>query len=361
MSKAMYIHVPFCDSICAYCDFERCRKHPVLTKKWLNVIGKEISERKNEEIRTLYIGGGTPTSLSCDELNELLSACDGFHPVEFTIEANVENLTSDKIETLVKHRVNRISLGVQSLNDQLIKIIERHHTADEVFSKIDEIYDKGIQNISVDMIYGLPEQTLAVWLADLKKMAMNEKISHLSIYSLTIEENSAFGRHHVARADDELDELMYFEGIRILEECGFEHYEISNFCRSKRVSLHNCAYWKYEDFIGIGCGAYGKEDHFYYHFPFQLNDYLNGRLKCERRFLNKDDEMFEAVMMGLRLKKGIELNRFRERFACDLTDVYDQAVQKNLKLGYLEIINGYLRCTENGFGLLNSILIDFMS
>ena len=136
MSKSMYIHVPFCDSICAYCDFERCKKIPVLSQKWLKRIIKDIGERKDEIIDTLYIGGGTPTSLSCAELDELLGSLDSYHPIEYTIEANIENLTHEKIMILLKHGVNRISLGVQSLNDDLIRIINRHHTSNDIFKKI---------------------------------------------------------------------------------------------------------------------------------------------------------------------------------------------------------------------------------
>lgn len=360
MSKSMYIHVPFCDYICAYCDFERCRKHPILIDKWLKIICEDIKKRDHEKIDTLYIGGGTPTSLSYAQLDQLLSALDPFDPVEYTIEANIENLTKEKIELMVKHHINRISLGVQSLNDHLIQLIERHHTSKEIFSKIDEIYECGIHNISVDMIYGLPEQTLEIWLSDLKKIALNEKVSHISIYSLTIEENSAFKRKNIQKAGDELDETMYFEGIALLEKYGFEQYEISNFARNGKYSLHNCSYWNYDDFIGLGCGAYGKEEHFYYHYPFQLNDYLNGNLKCEKTWLSESDEMFESIMMGLRLKKGISLEQFKIRYQRDLLVEYEEAINKHVELDNIKIDNEYLRCTSKGFALLNSILIDFM-
>ena len=256
MSKSMYIHVPFCDSICAYCDFERCKRIPLLSQKWLKRIIKDIEERKDEIIDTLYIGGGTPTSLSCAELDELLTHLDGYHPIEYTIEANIENLTHEKIMIFIKHGINRISLGVQSLNDDLIKIINRHHTSKDIFKKIDEIYDAGIMNISVDMIYGLPSQTLDIWLEDLNKIASHPKVSHVSIYSLTIEEHSKFGRENVQKVSEELDEEMYFQAIACLESHGFIQYEISNFARNHKESLHNTTYWEYEDFIGLGCGAY---------------------------------------------------------------------------------------------------------
>lgn len=360
MSKSMYIHVPFCDSICAYCDFERCKKIPVLSQKWLKRIIKDIGERKDEIIDTLYIGGGTPTSLSCAELDELLSSLDDFHPIEYTIEANIENLTHEKIMLLVKHGINRISLGVQSLNDDLIRIINRHHTSNDIFKKIDEIYDAGITNISVDMIYGLPTQTLEIWLNDLNKITSNPKISHVSIYSLTIEEHSKFGRDNVQKVSEELDEEMYFQAISCLEKHGFIQYEISNFARNKKESLHNTTYWEYEDFIGLGCGAYGKENSIYYHHPFRINEYIDGTLVTHKDELDKEDEMFECVMMGLRMKKGISLERYKVRFDIDLMDKYNDVILKHIEHNNLILENGYLKCSNQGFGLLNSILVDFM-
>ena len=360
MSKSMYIHVPFCDSICAYCDFERCKRIEVLSKKWLSQIVKDIESRKDEDIETLYIGGGTPSCLSLDELDALLSACDSFNPIEYTIEANIENLTRDKIECMVKYGVNRISLGVQSLNDDLIRVINRNHTSDMIFSKIDEIYDLGIHNISVDMIYGLPEQTLDIWLSDLHKLTTNPKISHISIYSLTIEKNSQFGRNNVEKIDEELDEEMYFKAIECLENNGFKQYEISNFCREDKESKHNTTYWEYEDFIGLGCGAYGKENHIYYHNPFRINEYINNTLIKEETYLDKEDEMFEMIMMGLRMKKGISLNRFKEYFNEDLIIKYEKQIKKHQALNNLELDENNLKCSESGFGLLNDILIDFM-
>ena len=360
MVKSMYIHVPFCDSICAYCDFERCKRIEVLSRKWLNQIVKDIYDRKDENIETLYIGGGTPSCLSIDELDELLSVCDYFSPVEYTIEANIENLSYDKILCMVKHGVNRISLGVQSLNDELIQIINRHHTSKMIFNKIDEIYNAGIKNISVDMIYGLPHQTLDIWLQDLYKLAINPKISHISIYSLTIEKNSQFGRNGVEKVSDELDEQMYFKAIECLEKHGFMQYEISNFCRKNKESKHNTTYWEYEDFIGLGCGAYGKENHIYYHYPFRINEYINNSLKKEETYLEKEDEMFEMIMMGLRMRKGISLNDFYNRFHIRLEELYKQTIKNHQALNNLILDDKYLKCSNQGFGLLNNILIDFM-
>ncbi|MGN1344445.1 MAG: radical SAM family heme chaperone HemW [Traorella sp.] len=360
MVKSMYIHVPFCDSICAYCDFERCKRIETLSKSWIDIVTKDIEQRKNEKIDTLYIGGGTPTCLSYQELDQLLSACDCFHPVEYTIEANIENLSHEKIELLVQHGINRISLGVQSLQDDLIRLIQRHHQSNDIFHKIDEIYEAGIHNISCDMIYGLPNQTLDMWLHDLTTLASKKEVTHISIYSLTIEKNSSFGRNHISKVDDELDEEMYFKAIDLLESFSFHQYEISNFSKEGYESKHNTCYWEYLDFIGIGCGAYGKENHVYYHYPFKIHEYLNQTLEKDVEELSIEDEIFEMIMMGLRMKKGIQLSNFEHLFQIDLLTKYKTSVEKHLNFHNLEIIDGYLRCTQQGFGILNTILIDFM-
>lgn len=360
MAKSCYIHVPFCDSICSYCDFERCKSHPVLMDKWLHQIIKDIESRKDEDLKTIYIGGGTPSALSVSQLDELLTSLDHFHPMEYTIEANIENLTTQKIQLLVKHKINRISLGVQTLDNDLLKIINRKHTKESIFSKIEEINKSGIQNISVDMIYGLPTQTLEIWERDLNEIASNPYISHISIYSLTIEENSTFGRNRIEKVSEELDEEMYFKAIECLRNKGFHQYEISNFARNNHESCHNKAYWKYEDFIGIGCGAYGKENHIYYHIPFNINDYIHQMNNVEKTYLEKEDEMFESIMMSLRMKEGIDIEYWNKQFSCDLINVYADAIQKNIQLSNLVIENGFLRCSEKGFGLLNTILVDFI-
>ena len=360
MADYLYIHVPFCDSICSYCDFERCKSHPVLRKKWLDAMLSEIKERKETRFKTIYIGGGTPTSLSCEELEILLKELQRFHPVEWSVEANIENLSTEKIHLLKKQGVNRISLGVQTFQDDLLKKIHRLHSKEMIHEKIKEIHDAGIDNISADLIYGLPGQTLEMWMQDLSEIVEDPYVTHLSIYSLTIEENSEFGRNHVVKAEDELEESMYFTAIDYLEEKGFHQYEISNFARRQLRSMHNCAYWKYEDFVGLGCGAYGKEDHVYYHHVFRLDTYLKGEDVCEKTALSLQDERFESIMMGLRMKEGVDLDDWGKRFSGNLQEIYQYAIQKHIDLNHLEICDNHLRCTQKGWGLLNDILIDFM-
>ncbi len=361
MSQSLYLHVPFCDHICAYCDFERCRSHPLLMEKWCERIIEEIAEH-HEILKTCYIGGGTPSALPLDLLEKLLQALSPLcqNAKEFTVEANIENLTPEKCRVLSSYHVNRISLGIQTLQDELLRIIERHHRKEDVEKALQMIHEAGIHNISVDLIYGLPSQTLNMWQKDLEWAASHPLISHISIYSLTIEENSKFGRQGIEPCSEELDADMYESAIQILKSHGYEHYEISNFAKNGRRSLHNIQYWKYHDFIGLGCGAYGLEDHVYYHIPFQLNDYIKGTLKRIEEIKSKEDEMFECVMMGLRLREGINRHDFLMRFDIDLADQYKKAIQENIQKGYLELTEDSLFCTPKGFELLHEVLLVFM-
>lgn len=362
MAQACYLHVPFCRHICAYCDFTRCGYHETLADKWISAVVKEIQEKLQAPLKTMYIGGGTPSALSYEQLNVLLTALDPYiqECEEYTMEANIESFSEDKIALCYRHGVNRISLGVQTLQPKLLNIIERKHTKEEVLSKIKEIKKNGIDNISIDLIYGLPEQTMTMWKEDLEEIVTNFPIEHISLYALTIEEHSKFGRMGVKNIDPEVEEDMYAFAQEYLPKHGFYQYEISNFSKQGKESKHNCMYWKYEDFYGIGCGSSGKEQHVRYDNTKNIHTYITQGSVANCITLNKEDEMFELIMMNLRLKKGMDLNHFKELFQVDFEEKYASVLQKQIGKGMLAISNGYIKATEKGYPLLNDILIDFM-
>lgn len=363
MISAMYVHVPFCENICAYCDFGRCKMHASLAERWLLAVERELKVREiDDELETIYIGGGTPSALSVDQLDKLLSLLDEYTKgiKEYTIEVNPENICIEKLTVMKKHGVNRISLGVQSFNDELVKRIERHHNKARINEVLDMIHEIGIHNISIDLMYGLPDQSLKQLADDVEIAASDSRISHISIYSLTIEEHSKFGRQGIEPCDNELEGLMYELICDMLPKYGYEHYEISNFAKSGFESKHNQMYWQYADYAGIGCGASGKENHIRYDRPFQLQDYLNDQEKCELIKLNKSDEMFEMIMMGLRMKKGIDLNHFEELFGCSLLSIFASAVNENIDRGWLVLTKDRLYPSIQGMTFLNDLLLAFM-
>ena len=364
MVKALYLHVPFCDTICAYCDFARCKTHPQLVEAWLNAIEKEINEKKmNQELRSIYIGGGTPTALNVEQLTRLLCMLEPYtqHVKEYTLEANIENLDEAKLKVMKQFKINRISLGVQSFNERLLKIIERHHTQKQVEDMIYLIDKIGIHNISIDLIYALPTQSMEEWEEDLRIACTHPKISHVSLYSLTIEEHSKFAREHVQATDNELEGKMFDKAMAICKEAGFNHYEISNFARSNAESIHNQCYWDYEDFYGLGSGASGKENHVRYTHAFTLDKYLKGIDEIEKVQLSLQEEAFERIMMGLRMKRGIDIHLYHQQYGIDLTLEYKTVIEQFITKKWLLLSNNHLCPTELGMSFLNEILLAFMN
>ncbi|MEF9967009.1 MAG: radical SAM family heme chaperone HemW [Longicatena sp.] len=360
---ACYLHVPFCKDICSYCDFTRCRYHDVVSEKWLTRICLDIPKKlAHKKLATCYIGGGTPSVLTFAQLTTLLIALKPYtqEVSEYTIEANIDSLSIDKIESLHKFGVNRISLGVQTLQPKLLKIINRQHSKKMIVETIADLKKQGITNISIDLMYGLPQQTLAMWKADLQQVIEEFDIQHISLYALSIEEHSAFGRANVKQMDAQLEADMYEYAIAFLEENGFTHYEISNFAKVGYASQHNQVYWKYGDFIGIGCGASGKENHMRYDNTKNIQTYIEQGEQAENIMLSKQDEMFEMIMMSLRMKQGLSLKQFEDAFQESIEVCYKQAIQQNVKKGFVKIKNGYLCTTYQGMLYLNDVLLAFM-
>lgn len=360
MTKSAYIHVPFCKSICSYCDFTRWSYQDELARQWLLRICQDIHTEIKDSLDTIYIGGGTPNALSIEQLEVLLAALDpaAKNVKEYTMEANPELLNAECIAQCVRHGVNRISLGVQSFQKDLLQLMNRKHDARDIFEKVNLLHESGIHNISVDLMYGLPGQTVEKWKEDLQQ-AVQLPINHISLYSLTIEENSVFGRQGIQKADDELEYQMYAEAIAFLEKHGFHQYEIANFAKNNTCSMHNLTYWHYEDFYGIGCGASGKTEKGRYDNTRDLKHYLQYGADPSWTLLDAKEQMFETIMMGLRLKEGIDLCSFEKRYRVSLLEQFHDAIMKHIEKN-LVVQEGHLKTTEEGKFILHDILIDFL-
>lgn len=359
---SLYLHVPFCKSICAYCDFCHTVYNKDNANKWLDALKKEIQSKDiNLNLKTIYIGGGTPSSLDDELLDSVLSLLDSYssNVLEYTVEVNPETVTQEKVSILKKHGVNRISMGLQSSNINLLKLMNRHHTLEDVRNAMFLFESQGITNISLDLMYSLPTQTIYDW-----KKSLEDCVSlmpkHISIYSLTIEENSVFGKKGYESLDEDIEADMYVYAISYLESKGYKQYEISNFCLESYESKHNLAYWKYDDFYGISTGASGKENDIRYDNVSNLKRYLGSPLEREEINLTKEDLIFENIMMSLRLKNGFDIEEFNKKYSIDVLEMYTKPIQSNIQKGTLEIKNGYLRCTSNGYPILNTILVDFL-
>ena len=258
MCESVYIHIPFCKTICSYCDFCKIFYNKEFVERYLDSLELEIkSNYQGEVIKTIYIGGGTPSCLGIDELQRLFEIIKIFNKddgVEFTIECNIETLTEEKINLFLANGINRVSIGVQSLIDKNIKFLERHHNRELVIEKINLLKTKGINNINLDLIYALPNQTMEDLKYDLDEY-MKLGITHISTYSLMIEPNTKLFINNTDNISEELDSKMYNFICSYLKQKGFKHYEISNFCLDGYESIHNLTYWNNNKYYGFGVGA----------------------------------------------------------------------------------------------------------
>lgn len=359
----LYLHVPFCNNICFYCDFKRSVYQTNWVDKWLKRIQEDIQAMgERAALDTIYIGGGTPTCLSLPQLEELL---DAIHPFakqvkEYTIESNVESITPSMVALLKQYGINRISIGVQSFQPSLLKEMNRQHTTEEIQKAMQIVVDGGIHNISIDLIYGFASQTMSMWKQDLQQAIALPHVTHISLYSLTIEENSVFGKQGKDTCEPMLEAKMYEEAIAFLNANGFCQYEVANFAKENKQSQHNIGYWMYDDFYGIGVGASGKENHKRYTIEGSIEQYCKKEEEIETVSLTHEEEMFEQIMMSLRMCKGIDETIFQERYGVSIWDVFSQAIEEGLDANDLEYKKPYIACTTEGMFHLHDVLLRFM-
>lgn len=314
-----------------------------------------INSLKSSDNRyeTIYIGGGTPSLINIKFYERLLSKIIVSKSAETTIEVNPGTVSYEYLKNLRKIGFNRLSIGVQSFNDDILKILNRTHTSEEAKITVHDAQKAGFQNISIDLIYGLPRQSLDDWKETLYH-AINLDVQHISAYGLKIEENTEFYKNPPQELPDE-DEVvkMYLQTIKILEENGFEHYEISNFCKPVHESRHNLAYWNNEEYFGFGLSAHGYVNGARYSNTGNLDAYIaNPLIKTEERLLTDVEKQEETIFLGLRLRKGIDIT--------GLNGKYDDIIQKYIEMGMMKLENNYLSLTHEGILLSNNILAEFI-
>lgn len=359
---SLYLHVPFCRSICYYCDFKRQMYAEQQADRWLDAVSFELSNRDiNPELETIYIGGGTPTALSLYQLERLLSTLDPYktNVREYTVEVNPETVTFDTLACLSNHGVNRLSIGLESGNDDILKSLNRRHTRNDAERLVHQIRARGISNISLDLMYSLPNQTMET-LRDSVEFALSLDPSHLSLYSLTIEANSVFGKRGIEPLDEDTEADMYEWIVQRLMEAGYDHYEISNFAKDGKESLHNVNVWEYRDFYGIGYGAWGKDTRGRYEHASSLKAYCSEPFRLDYTVLSEAEKMFETVMMGLRLSRGISKTAFQNTYGKSLYGVYPNTIRRYCSGGLLQETEERLFCSEAGREILNTLLLGFM-
>ncbi len=357
--SSIYIHIPFCDSLCSYCDFCKVLNYHKFVDSYLQKLDEEItSDYDGRVIKTLYIGGGTPSALSVLEIKRLFEIIKKFNltnDCEITFECNIENTTIEKLQLLYNLGVNRLSFGIQTFNQRLLNIINRKHDIISVNTVIDSAKNIGFKNINVDLIFNLPSQTIEELKADLQKFLLLD-VTHISIYSLILEQQTLF-YHQGVSVDDDLSAEMYKIVIKFLTTHDYTHYEISNFSKAGYQSEHNLVYWNCEEYYGFGLGAHGYVNNIRYANTSSITQYLKIN-KREYEEINEKERRSEYLLLGLRKTVGININEFNSKFNCDLFEIYDL----NKELDDLLIIeNGYLKFTTKGLLLANEVFVKFIS
>ena len=315
-----------------------------------------------EPLKTIYIGGGTPSSLNDEQLEWLMDIIKPYissETKEVSIEVNPESIDYYKLDILKRGGVSRLSIGVETFNDILLKKINRQHTTIQVERIIDYARKIGFNNISIDLMYGLPNQTITDIKNDLAKVRQLP-IEHISYYSLILEDHTVLKNLNYQPLDEEVESKITQLIEESLEQIDFHKYEISNFAKTGYESLHNLAYWQYDNYYGIGVGASGKIDDCLIEHNRNLNAYLRRQNTITKMINSKEETMFNHLMMSLRLVKGLDLKEFEKRYGLRAVDVYQTAIDKHLKMKTLVIENDYLHATSESIKLLNEILIDFL-
>ena len=317
-TSGLYVHVPFCDKRCDYCDFVTFSDRPNVIDPYLNALDRELAFHTGTSIKTLFIGGGTPTALSAEQIARLMSSIRGrldLSPlVEATVEANPESATSDRLSAYREGGINRLSIGLQTTNDETLARLGRLHDFDGFLRAYGGARSAGFENVNIDLMFGLPGQTMADWQTTLDRV-IDLRPEHVSAYALKVETGTRFFRDGV-EADGDLQADMYLLASETLERAGFSHYEISNFARPGRESLHNLRYWLNEDVIGVGVSAAGYRNGVRRKNTSKLHPYIEQCLagtlpEAEETSLDLSERDREDLMLRLRLRSGADASALR--------------------------------------------------
>lgn len=371
-----YIHIPFCEHICYYCDFNKVFLEGQPVDEYIEMLLREMTlQLEKTPIKsapTLYVGGGTPTSLTAKQLERLLSGIVERFPMEtvteFTVEANPGDLTADKLAVMQNYQVNRLSMGVQTFDDRLLKKIGRRHTSADVYETMAFLEKADFRNVSIDLIYALPGQTLAGFRETLQR-AIELDLPHYSLYSLILENKTMFmnwvRQGRLTLPDQEEESQMFEETILAMEKAGRKQYEISNFALAGKESEHNKVYWHNEHYFGFGAGASGYVgDTRYKNFgPIQhyLSPLRENKLPVyDEETLTVKSQMEEEMFLGLRLKEGVSASRFAEKFQRSIQEVYGKVLAEEQQAGLLEVTGDRIRLTETGLLIGNDIFERFL-
>lgn len=369
----IYIHIPYCKSRCIYCDFVSTSQGQERQLHYLRALEQEITQRCGRDdqphARTIYIGGGTPSQLSPKAFERLMQIVRGHFAfsldTEFTIEANPDDVTPEFVAMLQDSPVNRVSMGVQSLNDDILHFLSRRHTADQALEAVERLQTAGYTNLSLDLIYGLPGQSLSMFCEDVQRILFTGA-PHLSAYALQFEPGTALWamrqRDEVEEADEEFSLQCYQSLIDQTLAAGLEHYEISNFARQGFRSQHNSSYWQGFPYLGFGAGAHSYDgQHTRLANTSNVQAYIQGENITEEEHLSREELYDERVMLSLRTSEGLSLTRLAQDFGPDLQAHCLRQAQPHLAKGTLKQAGETLCLTRLGLFISDAIITDLLA
>lgn len=366
MDKGLYIHIPFCKSKCLYCDFYSCSSSENLMIDYSRALAEEINSIGDIKIKTIFIGGGTPTYLSLDAMNVLSKGIKNLNKckdLEFTIEGNPGTFTMEKLKLYKDMGANRLSIGLQAAQNNLLKTLGRIHSSQDFKEAVNMGRKAGFNNINVDLIFGIPGQSLDDWKETLNLVA-DLNLDHISAYSLIIEEGTEFYRMNnegkLQLPDEDLEREMYSYVVGFLKEKGYIHYEISNFAKIGMECRHNFIYWNMEEYFGIGAAAHSYIDGKRYSNQCSIEGYINGQEIKDIHVNSLEDDMSEFMFLGLRKIDGISIDKFNKRFKINIFDVYGKVIDKYINLGLMLLEGDSLRLSIEGIQLSNTVMCDFV-
>lgn len=369
---SLYIHIPFCKQRCFYCDFPTFSGKDHLREEYVDALIKEIRDKCTKYlIKTIFIGGGTPSYLGENELEKLLKTVSELNlskNIEYSMECNPGTVNEEKLKIMKKYGVNRISFGLQSCNDELLKNIGRIHTFKEFLENYKLARKIGFDNINIDLMYGLPNLTIEVWKDTLEEIC-KLKPEHISAYSLIIEEGTVFynlyekDKLKLPSEDDE--RIMDKMTKDILISNGYHQYEISNFSLKNRECEHNKVYWSLDEYIGVGSASSSYINGYRLTNESNIGEYIRRVKSNEDTVVDKyknlrEDEIEEFIFMGLRMLSGIDLLKFNRKFGADIYSIYKNVIEKNIDDGLLIINKDRMYLTTKGVELSNRVMSDFI-
>ncbi len=356
--KSLYVHIPFCTHLCHYCDFAKMLYEPDRADRYLERLFFELDQYRMDTLDTLYVGGGTPTALTAPQLERLLKKLNpllGPH-AEFTVEANVENATEEKLALMRRCGVNRLSLGVQTMNRDHLKRMNRFHQPDDVARVVTLARSLGFLNVNLDLIYDLPGQTDDELRRDVDQMVLLD-VPHIATYSLTIHPQTVFGIQKIVPADDETSRRHYDIILEKLRAAGYERYEVSNFAKPGYQGRHNLNYWTNGYFVGIGLGASGYLPGRRYKNTLNLSKYLEGTTVEDIDAIDIRTQEIDFLMLGLRLAQGFETQTYEKMFSFAFGQRYQNAILHLSEAGLLQTDGKRWYATDEGLMLLDHVVL----